>query len=216
MSADPRFLVLDNWAPVADLDWPTAAAPWVLYKSILESKHTLHEWQHMPHSIRATLAEMLLLPAAWLLRLTGSIVPDASLWGAGCHQMNTGDHLSLHMDSSHHRWSGLERRANAILFLSPWQRGWGGQLRLYQDDRRGFTQINPEPGKLVLFESGMPHCVMPVTCPIGYSRRSLAVYFWGESVGTVQRPRALFLPMPGEEHDPVKDQLRRERATVED
>jgi hypothetical protein len=68
------------------------------------------------------------------------------------HDMGAGDHLDVHLDASHHPKTGLERRANAILFLSEeWLPGWGGAFHLYGG---GVTdKVVPHFGDLLVFET---------------------------------------------------------------
>ncbi len=122
------------------------------------------------------------------------LLPDTLLWGAGLHAMGRGDHLGLQLDADWHPLTGLERRANAILFVHPhWEKEWGGALHL-----AGCEPIECKPGRLALFETTDEswHGISELlTCPAEIERRSLAVYWWGIPREPAKRARAYFQPM---------------------
>ena len=200
-------------------EWPAADSPaWIKYDSVLERKRACNDWKAIPVGCRQLLSRMMTLPVADMLDSLDLLIPDATLHGAGCHEMTTGDYLDLHLDCDRHPVLGWQRRANSILFLDDWNWNWNGRLEFYEP---GFSHpavsILPSAGKLVLFATHDKslHRVSPLTCPVGQLRRTLVVNWWSESEGPGQRPRALFLPLPGEQPDLEKDKLRRLRAGVQ-
>ncbi len=191
-------LILDDWAPSdllarAAAEWPGDRAPWVEYATADQHKRTLgcrrtergqivSDWPAIPAACRELLARILVLDVGVLLCIAGRLVPDTLLWGAGLCEMRTGDYLGEHLDADRHPLTGLERRANGVLFLTG---GCGGPLLL------GDKAIMPKPGRLVLFatdEESWHSVPGPITAP----RRSLAVYWWGQPRGAAKRPRAQF------------------------
>jgi hypothetical protein len=201
-----NHIVIDNWFPRGLLDrvteqWPDADAPWVHYNTADQRKRTLgcmringvaqSCWHAIPPACRELLTGLMHLDLRSLLRDIRA-VPDTLLWGAGLCEMRQGDFLRTHLDADRHPLTGLERRANAILFAVPeWRPEWGGALEL-----AGALPILPAPGRLVLFETndaswhGVP---VPLTCPVEVARRTVSVYWWGLPRGESKRPRALFV-----------------------
>ncbi len=190
--------IIDDWAPPEIVrqvaaEWPNDAAPWVQYDTADQHKRTLgcrrdagrqvlSDWPAIPAACQKLLARLLVLDVGVLLCIEGRLVPDTLLWGAGLCEMRTGDYLGEHLDADRHPLTGLERRANGILFLTG---GCGGPLLL------GGKAIMPEPGRLVLFatdEESWHSVPGPITAP----RRSLAVYWWGQPRGAAKRTRAQF------------------------
>lgn len=199
----------------AAASWPGPEAPWVRYDTPLERKQTLNDWPAVPLACAALLRHLLSLPVGPMLGLPESppLLPDMGLWGAGLHEHQAGQHLDVHLDADCHRLTGMERRANAILFLSPWRAEWGGPLELWDHDLASPILVYPAPGRLVLFEcsDGSYHGVpRRVTGP--QPRRSLAVYWWSLPRGPLRRPRARYVALPGEEPSADKELLRQERG----
>lgn len=221
MIAEPfKHTVIDGCFPVQLLREAAAAWPrdhgWVHYTSDLEKKRTLHEWELIPPPLQLLLGRMALLPVEEMLSLSGPLVPDLSLWGAGLHEMGVGDHLDLHLDGDVHPRLGLARRANAILFLQEkWKESWGGSLQLWDAERsRPVVEIVPWPGRLVVFEASdiSYHAVTEVDWLADVARKSMALYFWGKPMTVSKRPRALFLPSKDEPPNLVKEKLREARS----
>lgn len=124
---------------------------------------------------------------------------DPLLHGGGIHICGAGGLLSIHLDyAKHKRLPLLERRLNAILYLSQeWKEEWGGATVLTKPD--GCTVLNrvhPKPGRLFVFETNdlSYHGVEPVTCPEGVERVTLATYYLSHIRPGVTRERALFIP----------------------
>lgn len=111
------------------------------------------------------------------------LMPDPYFSGGGLNESFNGDYLDIHVDGNYHDASGLNRRANAILYLSDtWNPSWGGNFQIYSQTGDDFlTEIVPSPNKLVFFETsdisfhGFPD---PINCPDHISRRSLILYYY--------------------------------------
>lgn len=119
--------------------------------------------------------------------------PDLDLHGAGMHWMREGGFLGLHQDGEKHPLTGWYRKWNAILFLSETT---GGELKV-----EGHSPIKPAPGRLVQFDSNIPHQVLPV---ISGERMSLSIFWWsltgeGESCqARFESPEALLRDSAGD------------------
>ncbi len=180
--------IIDNFVPyylthAALAAWPDDSGPWVRYSGQMERKKAMHDWNAMDSSITRLLRRMLHLNVGVMLELDGPpLLADTLLWGGGLHEHGPGDSLGLHLDADRHPLTGMERRANAILFLSPWKPEWGGALEFWRGEERGVSVL-PSPGRLVVFETsdtsihGVP---TPIACPADVRRCSLAVYWWSE------------------------------------
>lgn len=206
----------DKWAPESLLrkaahSWPGRDWPhWFRYDTPLERKSTCNDWKQMPEACRQVLVRMLTVHSR------PGLIPDVSLYGAGMHSMYSGDHLDRHLDSDRHPVFGLERRLNAILFLSEeWEKEWGGYLEFWTPDlKERLAAVRPHFNRLVFFETsdtsvhGIP---APIACPPEACRKTLAVYWyaWPHAPGKGKRPRARYL---GTDDDPTLEELRRERA----
>lgn len=168
-------------------DWPNWHA---VYASEHQRKRACNRWEDMPEPCRRLLGEMLFLDVSPF----GTLVPDMGLWGGGMHDMGRGDEVGLHLDADAHRLTGLARRLNAILFLSPVWQEWGGQLELWNAQKtRPVARLSPVPGRLVLFACGDDtwHAVTPLTCPPDVRRMTLACWWYGPPASGA-RSRAQF------------------------
>ncbi len=213
-----RLCVIDGTFP-ADLlaqaadAWPRQDWPyWYGYRGEDEAgKLTCAHPAAMPVPCQ----ELLELLATGLWPLTRG-EPDPTFHGAGMHSMLPGSHLGCHLDASHHPKTGLERTANAILFVGPWQAEWGGELELWGTGGPWGEPVTIQPlaGRLVLFRADdrSLHGVREVTCPPGECRKSLALYWYAPTTATVSRPRARFMDQPGEVTSLERERRRLERA----
>jgi hypothetical protein len=111
------------------------------------------------------------------------LVPDPHLGGGGLHQIERGGLLKIHADFNRHLGLELDRRVNVLLYLNrDWKEKYGGHLELWD---RGMKQcvkrLLPVFNRMVVFSSsdfsfhGHPD---PLTCPKGWSRKSLAMYYY--------------------------------------
>ena len=128
--------------------------------------------------------------AGFLNQLTGIeyLLPDPYYVEGGFHVVGNGGKLDPHADFSHHKFTGLERRVNLLLYLNPdWTHG--GSLTLYDKNCRPQVDIEPILNRCVIFSTsatsfhGHP---IPMTLPDGVKRRSLALYYYKLSA---DRPR---------------------------
>lgn len=126
----------------------------------------------------------------FLTELTGieGLIPDDSFFGGGIHKINRGGQLAVHADYSFHRYSGLHRRINLLLYMNDgWQKEWGGNLELWKPDMsERIADIEPYFNRAVIFNitnqalHGHPK---PLDCPENVSRYSFALYYF-----TKERP----------------------------
>jgi DNA-binding transcriptional LysR family regulator len=160
------------------------------------------EWQRFQNSREIKLAcrdEALFGPATrsliWELNsqaflrfleaLTGidNLIADPQLAGGGMHQIVRGGKLGVHVDFNKHGNYKLDRRLNLLLYLNKdWREEYGGHLELWDKDRLNCARrILPVFNRMALFATtesswhGHPH---PLACPEGWSRKSIALYYY--------------------------------------
>jgi len=136
----------------------------------------------------------------------GGLVPDPHLLGGGLHQIVRGGMLKVHADFNHHKKLNLERRTNLLVYLNrDWKEEYGGHLELWNREMtRCVKRVLPVFNRCVVFSTtdfsyhGHP---VPLTCPEGWSRKSIAMYYYtnGRPAEQVsQEHSTLFQPRPGE------------------
>lgn len=126
-------------------------------------------------------AEML----QFLENLTGipNLLPDYSYTGGGVHNVYSGGKLDIHADFGTHLITGLFRRINLLIYITPdWNNDWGGELQLWDKDMTNCCiKIPPIFNRAVIFNTsgdsfhGHPE---PLTTPAEISRRSIALYYF--------------------------------------
>lgn len=167
---------------------------WIRYRNALEDKWAYESYPDMPCPW-AELMDDLRDPEliATVSQLVGARLqaPDAVSRGGGLHLMFPGGYLGPHVDYALHP-SGLERRANLVLFLDDCDPLLGGGLRLGDPARK---TIYPRAGEAVVWECGDDtiHGVEPLH-PLAPPRVTAAAYYLAEPRPGCTRRRALFLP----------------------
>jgi Rps23 Pro-64 3,4-dihydroxylase Tpa1-like proline 4-hydroxylase len=144
----------------------------------------------------------------FLEKLTGieGLVPDPHYAGGGCHELRPGGFLKVHADFNWHKQMRLDRRINLLIYLNKdWQPEYGGNLELWDETMsHKVADYLPLFNRCVIFSTtdnsfhGNP---VPVNCPPGSSRRSLAFYYYtnGRPTGEVSQSHGtLFKNRPGE------------------
>jgi hypothetical protein len=199
-------------------EFPGFDAPcWHRYANAVENKRACNDWNAFgPATYRAFAS---LTSAAFADLLSGSLgllglSPDPGLNGGGWHVHGGGGRLNPHLDYSLHPKTGLQRRLNVIVYLTPdWQPEWGGGLGLWEqagDERkpgRLAKTIMPRFNRAVIFDTSQKSwhgLASPVAAPHGVCRRSLAVsYMSAPTEGAEDRRKALFAPTGEQEADPA-------------
>ena len=120
-----------------------------------------------------------------LTSIKEKLVHDPELSGGGLHEIKKGGVLKIHTDFNKHPRKDLDRRLNVLIYLNKkWNSEYGGDLELWDKDlKKCKKKISPNFNKIVVFSTndysyhGHPE---PVNCPIGTSRKSLALYYFSK------------------------------------
>jgi hypothetical protein len=163
------------------------AIDWIHYDGIYDRKMGSKDVRQLSPELFSILQQFNGAHAIHFLeRLTGisGLVGDPWFRGGGFHQTDPGGFLNVHADFNTHEKLQLQRRINLILYLNRegWREEYGGHLELWDPDMKAAQQrIVPIFNRCVIFTTtsnsfhGHPQ---PLTCPQGWSRRSLAVYYY--------------------------------------
>ncbi len=114
--------------------------------------------------------------------------------------------VKVHVDFNKHGPYQLDRRLNLLLYLNKdWKEEYGGHLQLWDKEMKNCEQkILPIFNRVALFSTtetswhGHPD---PLTCPEGWSRKSLALYYYtnGRADGAdAPEHTTVFRERPGE------------------
>lgn len=198
---------------------------WVVYNNPIEKKYALTDFSALPQY--QDLFGLLQTPefVNLIKKISGidALESDPHLHGAGLHQHIPGGKLDMHLDYSIHPISGKERRVNLIIyFTKDWQDDYGGAIELWNEDyTKCEKKLYPCFNKAILFRTsdvsyhGLP---MPIKCPEGNSRKSIAIYYVSDPRPDLQniRYKAQFRPYPTQ---PMNDKLEqlyriREKRTI--
>ena len=205
---DPvRHFVIDRFISQGEVEACAAevtqdSGEWVKYWNPSEKKLACNDYDAFGPSCATMIDYMQGEEFIDLLSKSFEISPlqsDPLLHGGGIHVSGNGGMLSVHLDyAKHPRLPLLERRLNAILYLTPyWQDEWGGATVFTKPDGKTVVaRVYPKPGRLLVFATNdlSYHGVEPVTCPEGINRITLATYYLSHIRPGVTRERALFVP----------------------
>lgn len=154
----------------------------------------------------------------FLQELTGirGLIPDPYFMGGGIHRVGNGGHLDIHADFNHHKFMGLERRLNILIYLNKgWKEEYGGSFEIWNTDMAakvaGFV---PEFNRMCCFNTssdswhGNPDTV---NHPAGEPRMSIALYYYTATWDATRKSHTtLFKPRPGTADQPDRVIARRE------
>ena len=121
----------------------------------------------------------------FLKDLTGipNLIPDPHLWGGGCHKIENGGRLNLHVDYNINPLTEKFRVLNMLLYLNPnWEDEWRGHLELWnKKEKRREHIIAPIMNRAVIFtlsDDSVHGHPAPLNCPEGFERYSIAMYYF--------------------------------------
>jgi len=136
----------------------------------------------------------------WLEEMTNhkKLIPDPLLIGAGLMRCGTGNSLKLHTDFNWNEQLNLNRRLNAILYISEeWDESWGGGLEFWNFERTECLHtVAPKSNRLLLWDydkrlvHGHP---IPLTCPKDTYRDGLRLFYFNSNATPEHQPhRSLY------------------------
>ncbi len=199
--ADPfPHAVFDDFLPVetaraVHAEFERSERGWKTYKHYNERKFALTDVSRMLPATQALFDALQSERFVGVMeRLTGieQLLSDPDLDGAGLHRSTRGGFLNMHVDFlSHTKNRHWSRQVNLLLYLNPeWQESWGGDLELWDAElTRCARKVAPVFNRCVVFHTcpgsyhGHP---TPLACPVGVSRKSLALYYFRDE-GSVQQ-----------------------------
>ena len=230
------YIVIDNFMDPQLLQQAVDAFPresdfdFYKYDNPLEKKLAMDQVAKLPEAISDILFAM---NSASFLRflegLTGieGLVGDPYYRGGGIHQIVRGGKLDVHIDFNRHEKLKLDRRLNALLYLNQnWEESYGGNFELWKGHRDADgrpvlesceKKVLPLFNRFVVFSTseksyhGHPD---PLTCPEGWTRKSIATYYY-----TNGRPQdevapahsTTFIKRPSDPDSPELEALREKR-----
>ena len=185
-------IVIDNFLPETLLEEILEEFPkpgqidWQAFQTPAEKKLASKNEQQMGDATRLLLYNLNSSTfITFLEALTGidGLLPDPHFIGGGLHQIERGGFLKMHVDFNRHTQLRLDRRLNFLLYLNKdWKEEYGGYLELWDSKMTQCEKkILPVFNRCVVFSTtdfsyhGHPE---PLTCPEGWSRKSLALYYY--------------------------------------
>lgn len=184
-----------------------------------EKLKTSYQPERLPAYTRSLFYALNSRPVLMFLQeLTGirGLIPDPYFMGGGVHRVGNGGHLDIHADFNHHKFMGLERRLNILIYLNKgWKKEYGGSFEIWNTDMTakvaGFV---PEFNRMCCFNTsstswhGNPETV---NHPEGEPRLSIALYYYTATWDSTRKEHTtLFKPRPGTADQPDRVIARRE------
>ncbi len=159
---------------------------WQVFDNNNEKKLAFRQAEALATPVREFLYFMNSHPILQFLeKLTGieGLIPDPSFTGGGCHQIQRGGKLQVHVDFNKIQPTNLDRRLNLLVYLNKnWSSEYGGNFELWDaSGKTSIKQVAPLFNRCVVFSTtdtsyhGHPH---PLACPEGWTRKSIALYYY--------------------------------------
>ncbi len=194
---------------------------WWVYSNPLEKKLAFNDLTKLPPCFQSYFDFMNGPFVEFLKKLTGldDLVADPGLNGGGLHQIMPGGKLDVHEDYNIHRGLKMLRKLNVILYLNKeWKDEYEGHLQIWNADMTKLEKtVLPAFNRLVVFRtdqtSNHGHPV-PLACPEGMSRKSLATYYYtpAEDIDSIPYRSTVFKKLPGSVEPPELEEFRRVRS----
>ncbi|RAP31773.1 proline hydroxylase [Candidatus Marinamargulisbacteria bacterium SCGC AG-414-C22] len=235
-SATPfPHIYIDNFMDSAILEEALNAFPkekefeFYKYENPLEKKLAFDQISKLPDPIADILIAMNTAPFLQFLEvLTGieGLIPDPYYRGGGIHQIVKGGKLDVHIDFNKHTKLKLDRRLNVLLYLNKdWKEEYGGHFELWKGYQKNGNhslesceqRILPLFNRLAIFSTseksyhGHPE---RLTCPDGWTRKSIATYFYSNgrpAEEDVDAHSTTFIKRPEDDDSEELNKLREAR-----
>ena len=210
---------VDNFPSLEELKW-------IKYNNPLEKKTIYCSTEKLHNSLKETINNLNGKEfVKFLENLTGfeNIEIDENLTGGGIHQSVIGGKLDIHADFNILYGTTKKRCINIILYMNKnWKEEYGGHLELWNEEMTECQQkILPVFNRLVIFNTnetsyhGHPE---PLTCPEGWTRKSIALYYYiDQEKNSEQEGRSTkYMKRPEDPDDPNLDKFREQRSIPKD
>ena len=184
---------------------------WYEYNNPVENKKALNSWYHFPpatYQFMEYLNSSVVVSQFERLTNVAPLYPDFGLHGAGWHVQGNGGLLNVHLDYALHPKTFQKRKMNLIIYLSDWEKEWGGNLELWTHDTESNKPkelgaiVECKFNRAVLFDASMNSWhgfSNAIACPKGKLRKSIAMYYHTDSDESDTRKRALYAPRKEQE-----------------
>ena len=175
-------LAMESFPPLTDPCWEHTSEVGIEVKSRTTWKSEFDIPEHIIDVVRVFNSANVLNAMSEILSIP-KLLPDPFFTGGGLNVSETNGHLDVHVDGNYHDASGLNRRANLLLYLNPnWQPGWGGEFGIYAENAIDLkASVPPLFNRCVIFDShdksyhGLPN---PINFPKSDPRKSIILYYY--------------------------------------
>ncbi|MGE5145545.1 MAG: 2OG-Fe(II) oxygenase [Candidatus Eiseniibacteriota bacterium] len=202
-----RYCAIDNLLPddlmLAAFSMLPALAGMLRLKNLKERKFVTAEIDALAAPIRHLILALNSRAVADVVaRIIGVpfLEADPKLYNSGITTMVPGDFMCPHLDNSHDYDRGRRRVVALLYYFSPyWRHGYGGDLELWGDDRRGAPRaIEYRGNRLVIMETTdlSWHSVQPIVGPM--PRVNAIAYFYAPSAEQRAVRLTRFAAWPGQ------------------
>ena len=88
--------------------------------------------------------------------------------------------LGIHSDVNEMHVDGKYYESKTLLYYANrhWEYNWGGNTAFFDDDGNIKTNVEVKPGRIVIFDGGIPHTVMPMNIRSSPSYRFTVALKW--------------------------------------
>jgi Rps23 Pro-64 3,4-dihydroxylase Tpa1-like proline 4-hydroxylase len=187
---------------------------WHIYSNSIEEKRTCNQWNLFKSNTYSYFSDILSKEIADVLseKFAINLEADYGLHGGGQHIHSFNGNLNPHLDYSIHPKIKLQRRINAIFYLTDdFKEEDGGHFGLWGNEspeKPGalIKEYSPIFNRIVIFNTSQNswHGLSRLYSPQSNKyRKSLASYYVSEpSVSVLQNTRALFAPREAQLNNP--------------
>lgn len=122
------------------------------------------------------------------------LLPDPYFMGGGLNLSEKGGALDTHIDGNYNDETGLNRRLNAIIYLTKdWKSRYGGSLGFYNyNGKKLVKKIEPKFNRIVVFNTNdLSYHGIPdnINYPKNNPRKSIILYYYTKSKRTRSETR---------------------------
>ena len=152
----------------------------IKYRSVWNSEFDIPE--NIIDLVRVLNSSIILQTLSKVFKIA-KILPDPYFMGGGLNISEKGGALGTHIDGNYNDQTGLNRRLNAIIYLTKdWKKKYGGTLGLYNSNgKKLIKSIEPKFNRLIIFNTN-DYSYHGITDKVNYPktnpRKSIILYFY--------------------------------------